>query len=472
MDREKINDICLTGGSNLEFVFLHGYTGSTSDFDDIPQILHQIFDANISVPMLPGHGTSIEDLEGVTLHDLIHEVEAYIAERVQSGKKVVLIGLSLGAQTALYLSSKYDIHAVIAVATTHKLKFPLTIPGIEALFFFKNKWKKIYSNEELELRSRAFYYKEMLSEGFFLSKELRNLVEVGIKNIRMPVLFVHSSSERLGDLGGVVELSRRISSDNVTVCSIQNNSHNMFYSSSSREVKEKIISFLKDMPNTAQASDTKKEKATAIIASYNEAPRISNVINALLLASSVDEIIVVDDGSMDDTENVIKNFPQVRYIRNHKNLGKGASMDVGVQSATNDILFFCDADLVGFKAEHADAIISNVVNNTYDMFIGVRGNFMQRAVVAWGLNSGERALRKKVWFGVEQKDKHRFRIEVALNSYVRRNNPQGLGWKVYDYSQTLKETKYGIFRGTFLRWWMNLDVLFSYLVNFFHKKSK
>lgn len=103
------------------------------------------------------------------------------------------------------------------------------------------------------------------------------------------------------------------------------------------------------------------------------------------------------------------------------------------------------------------------------MFIGVRGNFMQRAVMAWGLNSGERALRKDIWLNIEQEDKHRFRIEVALNNYVRRYTTRGLGWQVLDYSQTLKETKYGLLRGTFLRWWMNLDVVFSYAMNFFTK---
>lgn len=472
MDREKIKDICFSGDSNLEFVFLHGYTGSTSDFADIPRTIHHMFDANIWVPMLPGHGTSVEDLKGVTLSDLIHKVEAHIAERVRCGKKVVLVGLSLGAQTALYLASKHEVEAVVAIATTHKLKFPLTVPGIEALFFFKDKWTKILTDDELRLRANAFYYKEMLSDGFFISKELKKLVEAGIKNIRMPVLFIHSSDERLGDLGAILELSRRLASKKVAVRSIQNESHNMFYSSARKAVEEEIISFVSDISNPKQSSAIKQEKATAIVAAYNEAPRIGKVLSTLLGASLIDEIIVVDDGSVDNTENVLEDFPKVRYIKNDKNLGKGASMDVGVQSATNDILFFCDADLVGFKPEHADTIISNIVENTYDMFIGVRGNFMQRAVMAWGLNSGERALRRNVWDNVAQRDKHRFRIEVALNSYVRRSNPHGLGWKVFDYSQTLKETKYGVLQGTFLRWWMNLDVVFSYITSFFAKNNK
>lgn len=288
----------------------------------------------------------------------------------------------------------------------------------------------------------------------------------------MPVLFIHSSDERLGDLGAILELSRRLASKKVAVRSIQNESHNMFYSSARKAVEEEIISFVSDISNPKQSSVIKQEKATAIVAAYNEAPRIGKVLSTLLGASLINEIIVVDDGSVDNTENVLRDFPNVRYIKNDKNLGKGASMDVGVQSATNDILFFCDADLVGFKPEHADTIISNIVENTYDMFIGVRGNFMQRAVMAWGLNSGERALRRNVWDNVAQRDKHRFRIEVALNSYVRRSNPHGLGWKVFDYSQTLKETKYGVLQGTFLRWWMNLDVVFSYITSFFAKNKK
>lgn len=470
MDNKNLKGIFFSGTSDLEFVFIHGYTGSITDFADLPHILHQEFNADVWFPMLPGHGTSIDDLQGLSLDDLIHEVEGHVRESVRKGKKVILVGVSFGAQVALYLASAHAVAAVISVAITHKLKFPLTIPGIGAISFFKRKWKKIFTAEELRLRADAIYYRDMLFDGFFISRKLRTLVEAGAKRIYMPILFIHSSHEQLGDSKAVSELSRNLSSKRIIIRLIQNGSHNMFYSSVKHTIAGETISFIRNLSNVADATNIGCEKATAIVAAYNEAPRIGSVIGTLLKTPLIDEIIVVDDGSDDNTQEVLRMFPQVHYLRNHVNLGKGESMDKGVRAAKNDVIFFCDADLVGFKPEHAEAIVAPVIEGSYDMFIGMRGNLMQRAVRAWGLNSGERALRKKTWFELPQRFKHRYRIEVALNNHVRFHSLRGFGWKVLDYSQTLKEKKYGFLVGTFLRWWMNADIIFFYAAKLFSEK--
>lgn len=174
------------------------------------------------------------------------------------------------------------------------------------------------------------------------------------------------------------------------------------------------------------------------------------------------EIIVIDDGSDDGTAEAASRAGNVTVLVNEHNLGKAASMERGVRNATHEVIFFCDADLIGFTPEHAETIIRPVITGVYDMFIGMRGNFMQRAVRAWGLNSGERALRKTVWRRLPEYYKHRYRIEVGLNYYVKHHTRKGFSWRIFDYSQPIKESKYGVVRGTFLRWLMNFDVLCAY----------
>jgi len=61
---------------------------------------------------------------------------------------------------------------------------------------------------------------------------------------------------------------------------------------------------------------------TAIVPAYNEAERISKVLEVLTTYKQFKEIIVVDDGSTDNTEEIVKKF-NVRYIRNESNKGKG-----------------------------------------------------------------------------------------------------------------------------------------------------
>ncbi|MEK7554665.1 MAG: glycosyltransferase family 2 protein [Patescibacteria group bacterium] len=206
------------------------------------------------------------------------------------------------------------------------------------------------------------------------------------------------------------------------------------------------------------APSTGKPYAAAVIPSFNEGSRIVPAIKAIIDSPLVREIIVVDDGSdTNETELAVRSFHQVRYLRNEVNRGKGFSMERGVNSTTAPIIFFCDADLEGITPEIVSSIIEPVANETYDMFIGIRNNVAQKSFLPFALNSGERALRREVWEKLPKFYKHRFRIEVGMNYFVRHHG-KGYGYKLFPYYQTAKERKYGFWKGTVRRWKMNGDV--------------
>ena len=459
-----MKDIFLPADSDRVFIFIHGYTGSTDDFLDLPEIVHHEFNATVHVPLLPGHGTSVDNLLDLDCEDLLHDVEKQIETAVRKGKRVVLVGISLGAQATLYFASKYAVAGVMAIACTHTLRFPFNVPGLKLLKPFKRLWKKHFSARELELRAGTFYYDAMPADGLPISEILRLRVEDGASRIHQPVLFIHAEHEQLANPHSVRKLSRKISGK-VESRFLKNKTHNVFFSDTKDTVVSEVVSFVKSarLFETLPSQEKSREQVSAVVPAHNEAPRIRAVLEALSKAPSIAEIIVIDDGSTDDTWAQAENFPKVVRLRNEQNKGKAACMDLGVQRARHDVIFFCDADLVGFKPEHAEAIIAPVVDGAYDMFIGMRGNFMQRGVKIWGLNSGERALRKNIWQATPDFYKHRFRIEAGLNYYVKEHTKRGFGWKQFDYSQPVKELKYGLLRGTLLRWWMNVDVASSYL---------
>lgn len=447
-----------------EFVFIHGYTGGPTDFVDLPQVLEREISARIYCPLLPGHGTSVEDLAERSLDELIEDVERHVARSIEEGTEVVLIGLSFGAQAALYLASRYPVAGVIALGTTHWLKFPFSLPGAAFIARVKPVWKKFFTAKELFYREKAIFYDKMPSNGFRISLKLRELVEKDARRIQSPVLFIHSMHERIGDLRAFAAL-RRIIPARVDIQLFQDKSHSLFFSDIKDDVVQSVVSFVRKAHLFTQekSEQNREEKATAIIPAFNEAERIGAIIRTLERTPSIGEIIVIDDGSHDDTAAVANRAGNVTVFVHERNLGKAASMDRGVQQAKHDVILFCDADLVGFMPEHAEAIVRPVIDGTYDMFIGMRGNFMQRTVQAWGLNSGERALRKTVWRRLPRYYKHRYRIEVGLNYYVKQYMRNGFGWRMFDYSQSLKESKYGVVHGTFLRWLMNFDILCAYM---------
>ena len=87
-----------------------------------------------------------------------------------------------------------------------------------------------------------------------------------------------------------------------------------------------------------------------VIPAYNEAPSIGSILNTILSVDTealgfAKEIIVVNDGSTDETEAIVRQFPQVRLINQHPNRGRGAALRRGIDSATGEYILFQDADL-------------------------------------------------------------------------------------------------------------------------------
>ncbi|MEK7643032.1 MAG: glycosyltransferase family 2 protein [Patescibacteria group bacterium] len=193
-------------------------------------------------------------------------------------------------------------------------------------------------------------------------------------------------------------------------------------------------------------SNTQK-KVAAIVAAYNEGPRIESVLHSLVACSDISEIVVVDDGSREMLDWIHERFPNVTLIRHEHNKGKAAAMETGVQATDAEYLFFCDADLDGFLPEHASAMIRPVVSGEYRMFIGIRENPEQQAVLLFALNSGERCVLRGDWDALPVFYKKGFRIETGLNVFVKKRGGK-LGYKVFSYRQTIKEQKYGFLEGT------------------------
>jgi glycosyltransferase involved in cell wall biosynthesis len=102
-----------------------------------------------------------------------------------------------------------------------------------------------------------------------------------------------------------------------------------------------------------------KEGVSIIIPTYNRAKSLERVLPSYLDQKYVREIIIVDDGSIDDTEEVIKKFDnKIHYIRHVGNNGLPAARNTGIKHATSDFVFFGEDDIELF-----DECIQNLVNS-------------------------------------------------------------------------------------------------------------
>ena len=89
-------------------------------------------------------------------------------------------------------------------------------------------------------------------------------------------------------------------------------------------------------------------KLTVIIPIYNEVESLREIVKRVQETELAGEILLVDDGSIDGTRDLLKEMDgkdNVRVILKEKNEGKGSAVTIGMQSATGDILLIQDADL-------------------------------------------------------------------------------------------------------------------------------
>lgn len=85
-------------------------------------------------------------------------------------------------------------------------------------------------------------------------------------------------------------------------------------------------------------------RVSVVVASYNGAPTLRACLESLTRLNYPDyEVILVDDGSTDNTQEIAAAFPTVRNVR-QRNLGLSAARNAGISAASGEIIAFTDSD--------------------------------------------------------------------------------------------------------------------------------
>ena len=89
------------------------------------------------------------------------------------------------------------------------------------------------------------------------------------------------------------------------------------------------------------------ERISFYIPAYNAQNTISYALDSLLRQTyKIDEIIVIDDNSLDKTFDIVRKYEFVKLIKNQTNLGLGYNRNLAIKNCKNDIIGSIDADVV------------------------------------------------------------------------------------------------------------------------------
>lgn len=110
-----------------------------------------------------------------------------------------------------------------------------------------------------------------------------------------------------------------------------------------------------------------RQYVTVLIPAYNESANIQNTVESVKTLKKVDQIIVINDCSSDNTSDLAKTAG-AEVIDLPNNLGKGGAMNCGLQYAKGNVIALLDGDL-GKSAADVEKLLDPVLSNKADMTI-------------------------------------------------------------------------------------------------------
>ncbi len=183
-----------------------------------------------------------------------------------------------------------------------------------------------------------------------------------------------------------------------------------------------------------------QKNLSVIIPVYNEEKTIRKVLDRVLKQKETYEVIIVDDGSKDNSVAVIKDyitnhsFKKIQVFAHKRNQGKGQAIITGIKEAKGDFIIIQDADLEYNPADYP-RLLKPLMDNQADFVLGNRWDASRRGYLlaqlgnlymTWLTNilyfklyndtyTGYKVGHRKVWTKLNLKSKQ-FEIEAEITA--------------------------------------------------------
>lgn len=197
---------------------------------------------------------------------------------------------------------------------------------------------------------------------------------------------------------------------------------------------------------------------SVIVPAYNEEETIGEVLSRLIyLKNKMSmEIIVVNDGSRDNTSTIVKKYSPIKFVQHEKNYGKGSSIKTGLAKCNGDIVVIQDSDLE-YLPEHIPELVRPFLEANADVVYGSRfmgkikgmrfshkiGNRILSFVTQFLYNkkitdvmTGYKVFSKKVLEEIDITE-NGFEVEVEITSKILKNDFKLIEVPIsYEYRKT------------------------------------
>lgn len=232
--------------ATYEVVIFHGYTGSPDSFRELVQQIADECDARVTVPLLPGHGTKIEDLQQVTFEQFLEAGRASIRAATSTGKPLVLIGYCFGGYIAIMLAQECAPRALVVALTPFVRRLPFGLGIVAKFLAVRGSWSKFLYPSEKKMREPFFYYHRLPGGAQLLMNEGINRISKIVPQLTMPILTIHTTNDpTCRPESGAHILERSGHNPNNQSTTLPGRRHNLFFGPRKEEDISIVIEFLK-----------------------------------------------------------------------------------------------------------------------------------------------------------------------------------------------------------------------------------
>lgn len=225
-------------------LLLHGFTSCPFELRLLGDHL-QNEGYTVSIPLLPGHGTTPSDLKKQSWTDWYEASKRALFEIRKACETVYVIGLSMGGSIALHLAAHYQVEGIVALAPGLYLKNKLSFLS-HALYPFYPYSKKWFGPDIKADVDTITYDKipvKSLSELLKLFKHLKD----DLTDINAPLLIIYAKQDHVINSKSAQEIYKKVSSKNKRILSLKNSYHIISLDIEKEQVFRETINFLKGL---------------------------------------------------------------------------------------------------------------------------------------------------------------------------------------------------------------------------------
>ncbi len=244
----KAMPIFLEGGDTAVIIF-HGYLGSPDEVAYLAQKLNKI-GYTVSVPRLPGHGTSVNDFIMLRADDWVRKAIDTCLEIKSRYNKIIIAGFSMGALLAIVTASLFPPESLILIApaVTNNKRIRMHLLFFIIPFIKKIKKRKIYkTNNDFDSYLAKEYWSYRWPASAFSIIELQKEAVKRLSMIKCKTFLIASEEDKAVPMKAVNMIREKIPSDLLTVCRLKNSHHVIFKGPEKEEAWEAALGWLNNI---------------------------------------------------------------------------------------------------------------------------------------------------------------------------------------------------------------------------------